>query len=314
MHVLISSSYPLTSPKGNSITAKRIATLLTSVGHTAEAIHTDMPPSADVMISLHATKTLTTSKRFKVCSPDSKLIIYLTGTDLYKELPAGNPEFFEALELADHLVVSQQASLNSVPTKYLHKTSFVPASVLLPEEQTVSTPPSNSIILPAHLRPVKNPFLINKAIQLLPDLDMHAFTLGAALEPEMAQQAILWQQSDPRFKWLDNVPYPENLSWMRQADYTLNSSHCEGGSNAVSESIVLGTPVLASRIEGNIGLLEDDYLGYFETDNAQSLATLLRRTFTDTSFQKKLHAQTLALQQKFLPSKELDGWQQFLKS
>lgn len=308
MHVLVSSAYPLSSPKGNSITAKRIVRLLQGAGHTAEAIHTDMPPCADAMIALHATKTLTTSKRFKACCPNSKLIIYLTGTDLYKDLPSNKPEFFEALDLADHLVVSQKASLESVPKSYHHKTSYVPASVLLPEEVAVPAPSENSVLLAAHLRPVKNPFLINKALDLLPDSDVHAFTLGAALDPVMAQQANNWHNHDARFEWLDNVPYQEALSWMRQVDYTLNTSHSEGGSNAVSESIMLGTPVLASRIEGNVGLLEDDYLGYFEPDNAQSLADLLQRAITDSNFKDQLHEQTLALQSKFLPEKEVAGW------
>ena len=137
MHILISSAYPLSSPKGNSITAKRIATLLKKSGHTAEAINTDMPPPADTMIALHATKTLAASKRFKVHSPKGKLIIYLTGTDLYKEQANNNPDFHEALVLADILVVGQRASLASIPAEFLEKSHFVPASVLLPPLKNV---------------------------------------------------------------------------------------------------------------------------------------------------------------------------------
>ena len=36
-----------------------------------------------------------------------------------------------------------------------------------------------------------------------------------------------------------------------------------------------GTPVLASRIDGNVGLLGDDYAGLFEPGNPQALADLL---------------------------------------
>ncbi|MFC5050629.1 glycosyltransferase [Rubritalea spongiae] len=308
MYVLVSSAYPLTSPKGNTITAKRIVQLLNDAGHLAEAIHTDMPPQADAMIALHATKTLITSQRFKVCSPQGKLIIYLTGTDLYKDLPDNKPEFFEALELADYLVVSQKASLASVPSKYRPKARFVPASVLLPPEHPCPPPPENSVLLAAHLRPVKNPFLINKALTLLPQLQLHAFTLGAALDPQMAEQANHWQTIDRRFQWLNTLPYPETLSWMRQVDFTINTSHSEGGSNAVAESIALGTPVLASRIEGNLGLLEDNYLGYFEPDSPQSLADLLALALSDPDLQAQLHTQTQNLQHKFLPEKEIQGW------
>jgi glycosyltransferase involved in cell wall biosynthesis len=101
---------------------------------------------------------------------------------------------------------------------------------------------------------------------------------------------------------------------MRQVDFTLNTSHSEGGSNAILESIMLGTPVLATHIEGNRGLLGDDYLGYFEPDNAQSLTTLLERALSNSSFKAQLQHQTLALQSKFSPTQERDNWLHLLQT
>ncbi|PQJ28226.1 glycosyltransferase [Rubritalea profundi] len=313
MHILISSAYPLSSPKGNSITAKRIAKLLTQAGHAAQAINTDMPPPADAMIALHATKTLAASKRFKVNSPNRKLIIYLTGTDIYREQTNNNPEFKEALILADALVVSQRASLASIPSEFQDKSHFVPASVLLPPLKKVSSPPSPSLALIGHLRSVKNPFLMNKALKELDGLKLDVFTLGAALEPNMLHEVHNWQQADSRFHWLNDVPYTKALSWIQQVDFTLNTSHSEGGSNAVAESIVLGTPVLASKIEGNVGMLGDDYLGYFEPNNASSLARLIHLAVTDYSFHQNLLQQITDLQQNFLPEKETAGWLKLLR-
>ena len=312
MHILITSAYPLSSPKGNSITAKRISTLLSQAGHTADAINTDMPPPADVMIALHATKTLAASKRFKVESPNGKLIIYLTGTDLYREQANNNLEFTEALILADALVVGQNASLKSIPADYQSKSHFVPASVLLPPLKKVPPPPSPSLALIGHLRPVKNPFLINMALKELDALKLDVFTLGAALEPSMLANVKTWQLADPRFHWLDDIPYAETLSWIQQVDFTLNTSHSEGGSNAVAESIVLGTPVLASKIEGNIGMLGDDYLGYFEPNNPSSLVKLIRRSITNSSFHQTLLQQITELQKNFLPEKEIEAWLKLL--
>ena len=265
------------------------------------------------MIALHATKTLAASKRFKVHSPKGKLIIYLTGTDLYKEQANNNPEFHEALVLADILVVGQRASLASIPAEFLEKSHFVPASVLLPPLKNVSPPPSPSLALTGHLRPVKNPFLMNLALKELTELKLDAFTLGAALDPNMLNDVEEWQQADSRFHWLDDVPYTEALSWIEQVDFTLNTSHNEGGSNAVAESIVLGTPVLASKIEGNVGMLGDDYLGYFEPNSASSLARLIRRATTDRSFHQKLLQQITSIQENFLPEKETAGWLKLLQ-
>lgn len=272
------------------------------------AINTDMPPIAQAMIALHATKTFTASKYYKTHSPDGKLIIFLTGTDLYREQKNNNPDFFSALELADILVVSQRASLASIPKLYQHKSRYVPASVLLPREVQVEPPTHPSIALVGHLRSVKNPFLMNQALARLGDLDVHAYTLGAALEPTMLNTVLAWQNRDSRFHWKHNVPYSETISWIRQVDFTLNTSHSEGGSNAVAESIALGTPVLASKVEGNVGMLGDDYVGYFEPNNPRLLADLIECALTDSAFQQEIHAQTIALQEKFLPENETTGW------
>ena len=51
----------------------------------------------------------------------------------------------------------------------------------------------------------------------------------------------------------------------------------EGGANAVIEAITSGTPVLASAVDGNIGLLGEDYPGYFPRGDAEKLAQLMLR-------------------------------------
>ena len=41
------------------------------------------------------------------------------------------------------------------------------------------------------------------------------------------------------------------------------------------EAVRGGTPVLASRVPGNVGMLGEDYAGYFEHGDAAGLAALL---------------------------------------
>jgi glycosyltransferase involved in cell wall biosynthesis len=43
------------------------------------------------------------------------------------------------------------------------------------------------------------------------------------------------------------------------------------------EAVACGTPVLASHIDGNIGMLGADYAGYFPWGDAAALAALVRR-------------------------------------
>ena len=227
MQILIASPYPLDSPKGNSITALRIERLLKQAGHQASAVHGTLTAGADAMIALHATKTYPLSAAFKQQHPGKPLILYLTGTDLYRDLLEKKSDCLNAMELADILVVSQPASLSSIPAQYQQKSRVVRASIMLPELEDVSPPPQPSFALVAHLRPVKNPFLLNRALEQLHALPLHAYTLGSALDEKMIEDAHSWQAKDPRFRWLDNVPYPQALSWISQVTATINSSHLE---------------------------------------------------------------------------------------
>jgi glycosyltransferase involved in cell wall biosynthesis len=49
----------------------------------------------------------------------------------------------------------------------------------------------------------------------------------------------------------------------------------EGGAHVLMEAVCSGTPVLASRIDGNVGMLGADYPGYFPWGDAGALAALL---------------------------------------
>ena len=51
----------------------------------------------------------------------------------------------------------------------------------------------------------------------------------------------------------------------------------EGGAHVVMEAVRSGTPVVASRIAGNVGMLSEAYEGYFEWADARGLADLLLR-------------------------------------
>ena len=60
----------------------------------------------------------------------------------------------------------------------------------------------------------------------------------------------------------------------------------EGGANVVIEAVRSGVPVLASRIDGNVGLLGADYDGYFPVGDAAALAALMRRFVADAGVRR----------------------------
>jgi glycosyltransferase involved in cell wall biosynthesis len=79
------------------------------------------------------------------------------------------------------------------------------------------------------------------------------------------------------------------------------SSRMEGGANVVCEALRIGVPVLASRIPGNVGLLGENYAGYFPVGDARSLARLLEK---DKSFYERLKRQIAPLRAKVSPRSE----------
>jgi len=90
------------------------------------------------------------------------------------------------------------------------------------------------------------------------------------------------------------------------------SSRMEGGANVISEAVVEGVPVLASRISGNIGLLGARYPGYFPVGDTAALAKLLQRAITDPAFYERLRCRCDDLKPLFDPARERADWAEVL--
>ncbi len=90
------------------------------------------------------------------------------------------------------------------------------------------------------------------------------------------------------------------------------SSRTEGGANAVSEAIVCGVPVVATRIDGSVGLLGSDYRGYFGVGDTAALSRLLHRAESDHGFLSALRAHCTSLAPMFDPGRERKAWRDLL--
>jgi glycosyltransferase involved in cell wall biosynthesis len=90
------------------------------------------------------------------------------------------------------------------------------------------------------------------------------------------------------------------------------SSRSEGGANVISEAVVAGVPILASRIEGSVGLLGRDYPGYFPVGNTRALARLLRRIETDARFVGRLRRAIARRASLFHPECEKAAWKKLI--
>ena len=310
--VNICSGYPLESPKGNSVTAKRLQELLNQSGYDATAMHSATPPAADHLIALHAIKTADTIRYFHQRYPQSKIHVILTGTDLYRDIHQRQALAEHIFTIADSLVLAHEAAFDTLPKKWHHKATVIHPSISLIPPTEISSPALPLFTTIGHLRPVKNSHLMAKALTLIPDLPLAAYSIGDSLTEEEAAEARFHQQNDQRYRWIPGQNRADALGWINASIATLNTSHIEGGSNAIIEAMHLECPVLASNVEGNRGLLGKDYAGLFEPNNAQALADLITRCLNDTTFLPQLRQQISERRPQFTPQVEQSSWHKLL--
>ncbi|MCI0459373.1 MAG: TIGR04348 family glycosyltransferase [Gemmataceae bacterium] len=303
---------PPHSRKGNRVTAERWARFLRGVGHRVTIGQEYQGEPCDLLIALHARRSYPAVRAFRKLHPDRPLIVALTGTDLYRDLPRSRPAL-RSLELADRLVVLQAHALEDLPTGMKRK-----ARVILQSAEPVASPPPKSrttfeVCVLGHLRHEKDPFRTALALRLLPESSRVRVThAGAALSRALAERARKLMERDPRYRWVGEVPRGQARRLLARSHLLVLSSIMEGGANVISEALVAGVPVVASRILGTIGLLGARYPGYFPLRNTQALVRLLNRAATDEDFYRKLTDWCNALAPQFEPARERQAWQTLL--
>ena len=90
------------------------------------------------------------------------------------------------------------------------------------------------------------------------------------------------------------------------------TSRLEGGANAVSEAIACSVPVISSRISGSIGLLGEEYPGYFPVGGTQALSDLLHHAETDAGFYEAITSWCERRAALVDPANERRAWQDLL--
>ncbi len=310
MNILLACPAPPRSRKGNRVTALRWKRLLAELGHRVDIAGTFDRGDYDLLIALHARKSYPAVARFRAANY-APIIVALTGTDLYRDLRTSR-QAWKSLEIADRLVVLQPEAVNTLPEHFRGK-----ARVIWQSAVRVSAPPGNSwffdVCILGHLRHEKDPLRTALALRLLPkDLPLRVYHAGQAMTADMARQARSAMRRDRRYCWLGELPRWRARRLLARSRLLVLSSRMEGGANVVSEAIVQGVPVLASRIDGSVGMLGDDYPGLFGVGDTAALAGLMQRAATDQSFYRDLQAWCDRLAPNFAPTREKRAWQALL--
>jgi putative glycosyltransferase (TIGR04348 family) len=255
--------------------------------------------ACDALIALHARRSHESIVRFKATG--KPLIVVLTGTDLYRDLPA-SLEARNSLELADRIIVLQEAALDEIAA-FRKKARVVYQSA---DPRLSHRPPKAPfrIAVIAHLRSEKDPLRAAAALEHLPDRDLQVLQVGEALDAQMGAEAEQRMKREPRYRWLGSLPHRRALDWMATSHVLVVSSVMEGGANVICEAARIGTPVLASRVSGNVGMLGATYPGYYPVADHAALAELIARAKHDAGFYRRLKETLRARRPLFAPAAE----------
>ena len=125
-------------------------------------------------------------------------------------------------------------------------------------------------------------------------------------------KALAEMQRNRRYVWKGEKVGSEVRREFSKTNLMLISSKSEGGANVISEALAAGVPVIASNINGNIGLLGKNYLGYFNVGDERSLRTLLLKCEKDQAFLNKLIKSCKVRSKVFDFSEEERRWKRLL--
>jgi putative glycosyltransferase (TIGR04348 family) len=314
MQIEIVTPAPPGSRNGNRVTANRWARLLEQLGHQVTVTMAWSGVAVDVLVALHARRSAAAARDFAAAHPDRPVVVALTGTDLYQDLP-DSVEVQQSLRLARALVVLQARAKEAVPASLRERVHVIHQSVTVADHPRRQLAQSGAfpVLFLAHLRAVKDPVLVGAATRLLPSRSRVLVThLGAALDPEWEQWAQAEMADNPRYRWEGDVARSEALRRLAEARLLVLTSRAEGGANVVSEAIAVGTPVLSTRVEGSVGLLGEDYPGYVPVGDAPGLAALLEHAETDPDFYAELQERVTKLRHLVDPARERQAWAELL--
>src|SRR5256714_6958805 len=184
---------------GNRHTALRWATLLRASGHRVQVAVEWQGEACDALIALHAKRSHASLARYREAHADGPLVVTLTGTDLYRDLPA-SPEARASLEAADRVIVLQDAALDQLAPSVREKARVVYQSAAPRITHRPQREPFRIAVI-AHLRSEKDPLRAAAALTRLPREKMELVQIGEALDERLGQEAREWAAREPRFRW-----------------------------------------------------------------------------------------------------------------
>jgi putative glycosyltransferase (TIGR04348 family) len=310
--IMLATPSSAASRSGNQVTANRWRGILENLGHRVIAPEQAAGETVDLLIAIHAWRSAGVISAMRQHHPALPVIVCLSGTDIYA-FQASHPDVTHAsMAAATALIGLHDLVDRAIPEAFRPKLRIIHQSAPVVARQT-GRPDAFDVCVIGHLRAEKDPFRAALASRLLPGSSRIAIThVGAAHDASWAAQADVEMAAAPRYRWYGEVSGAATRDLLATSRLMVLSSVMEGGANVLGEAIRAGLPVIASDIDGSVGLLGPDYEGHYPVGDTAALAQLLSRAENDAPFLDLLTRQCAARAPLFAPERERLAWQRLL--
>ena len=312
MNVLIVYPEKKNAVTGNFCSARQYKDILTLLGHNVTLSEKFEDQRAELLIAINAEKKNRDIVQFAGACPDSRIIVILSGTDIY---PEPSEDSIRSMQLADSIIVLQNKGIKQVPDGMKEKVHVIIQSVV--KDEPVSggklIRKGFDVALVSNLRQVKDPFLAAKAARKMPqESELRILHAGFVLDPGLDEVARNESIKNERYRWLGGLDSIEARELIRSCNLLTITSKHEGAGRVVGEAIVNNVPVISTCVDGVTGVLGDDYEGLFPVGDASSLAMLFQRAEMEDGFLDGLKKSCTNQAFNFDPATERNSWNELL--
>lgn len=312
MNVLIVYPEKKNAVTGNFCSARQYKEILTLLGHNVTLSEKFESQRAELLIAINAEKKNRDIVQFAEAYPDSRIVVILSGTDIY---PEPSESSIRSMRLADSIIALQNKGIKQVPGDMKEKVHVIIQSVAKDEpvsgEELVRK--GFDVALVSNLRQVKDPFLAAKAARMMPqESELRILHAGFVLDPGLDEVARNESIINERYRWLGGLDFIEARELICSCNLLTITSKHEGAGRVVGEAIVNNVPVISTRVDGVTGVLGDDYEGLFPVGDASSLAMLFQRAEMEDGFLDGLKKSCMNQAFNFDPATEINSWNELL--